>query len=259
MISTKEPLLKVENLCKHFGGVHAAEVVNLGVITSEIHGLIGPNGSGKTTVFNCLTGVYKPTSGKVRFGTSFIDGLAPHTITKAGIARTFQNLRLFSGMTVLENVLVGSHLHQKAQVLDALFRGKDTSAEESTTLAESRRLVDFCGLTGRENEIARSLPYGLQRRLEIARALATKPTLLLLDEPAAGMNHAEADNLRKLILAIRDLGVTILLIEHNVRLVMGLCDRVTVMDSGMVIADDIPEAILRNPKVIEAYLGVGTL
>ncbi len=249
------PLLELRSLCKFFGGVQAAKDVSLTVAQGEIHGLIGPNGSGKTTVFNCLTGVYRPTMGDVIFNGQKTTGLPPHRVAKLGMARTFQNLRLFSGMTVIENIMVGRHLHQVAGIFGSVAGTSKVRRESDAAVGRARELTHFCGLEGREDDLASSLPYGLQRRLEIARALATEPKLLLLDEPAAGMNPSEAADLKKLIVAIRDSGVTVFLIEHNVRLVMGLCDRVTVMESGGVIADDVPEGIIKNPKVIEAYLG----
>jgi len=251
-------ILATDQLTRHFSGVQAAQAVSLSVAAGSIHGLIGPNGSGKTTVFNCLTGIYPLTSGSISFQGGRIDGKPPHLIARRGIARTFQNLRLFKGMTSLENVLVGAHLHQKTGTISILSAIIELGGRDSGGIAEARELLDFCGLKGKEDDLSGSLSYGLQKRLEIARALAVKPKLLLLDEPAAGMNPSEAGELNSLIRAIRDKEITILLIEHNVKLVMGLCDRVTVMESGRVIADDDPVAVVRNARVIEAYLGTAS-
>ena len=249
------PLLQINHISKFFGGVKAVNDVSFTVEAGSIHGLIGPNGSGKTTLFNCLTGIYRPTAGRVDFTERKISGLASHRIVAMGIARTFQNLRLFSGMTVLENVMVGRHRQLNGGMTATLIGTSQARCEQMGAVEHSQELLTFCGLEGRENVIAGELPYGLQRRLEVARALATEPQLLLLDEPAAGMNPAEATALKELIFHIRDRGVTVLIIEHNVRLVMGLCERICVMDGGELIADDIPEKITNHPAVIEAYLG----
>jgi branched-chain amino acid transport system ATP-binding protein len=249
------PLLEIQSLSRFFGGIKAVSEFTLSVSAGSVHGLIGPNGSGKTTVFNCLTGIYPPTAGRVLFNKERIDHLPPHQIVARGMARTFQNLRLFAAMTALENVMVARHLHLRSGVLDAIVGTPSARNDQRETMALAADILSFCGLAGREDAIASSLPYGLQRRLEIARALATEPKLLLLDEPAAGMNHAEAAALKELVLAIRDRGVTVFIIEHNVRLVMGLCERVSVMDVGQLIADGTPDHIVKNPAVIEAYLG----
>ncbi len=248
-------ILELNSLSRYFGGIKAVEQVSLSIEEGSIHGLIGPNGSGKTTLFNCLTGVYKPNSGYVKFYGKRIDGCAPHIICNWGIARTFQNLRLFSGMTALENILVGRHIHSKVNIFKAVIGGISVRNEHQQAVHKSLELLEFCGLSSKVDQIASSLPYGLQRRLEIARALATEPKLLLLDEPAAGMNISEAEDLKNLIRQIRNKGITVFIIEHNVRLVMGLCERVSVMDAGKLIADGKPDIIAKDPLVIEAYLG----
>ncbi len=247
--------LQLKSVTKHFGGVHAAQSVSFNVEQGSIHGLIGPNGSGKSTIFNCLTGVYPLTSGEVYFDNKRIDGKYPHQIASSGIARTFQNLRLFSGLTVLENILIGRHIHMKTGVWGSILGRYASKTEHHKALTKSTELANMCGLQGRENELSKDLPYGLQRRLEIARALAIEPTFLMLDEPAAGMNNSESQSLQELIHSIHNLGITILLIEHNVKLVMGICERITVMEVGSVIAEDSPENIVNNARVIEAYLG----
>ncbi len=248
-------LLEIDRLCRYFGGVKAVHDVTFAVRQGSIHGLIGPNGSGKTTLFNCLTGIYHPTSGHVRFKGKRLDRSPPHRTVARGIARTFQNLRLFAGMTALENVMVARHRHLHAGLAANVFDLGTSRRDHREAVAKAQELLEFCGLAGREDAVAGGLPYGLQRRLEIARALATEPELLLLDEPAAGMNPAESAALKELIVDIRRRGITVFIIEHNVRLVMGLCDIVTVMDSGEVIAFDVPERIVNHPGVIEAYLG----
>lgn len=249
------PLLEIQSLSRFFGGIKAVSEFTLAVSAGSVHGLIGPNGSGKTTVFNCLTGIYPPTAGRVLFNEERIDRLPPHQIVARGMARTFQNLRLFAAMTALENVMVARHLHLRSGVFDAIVGTPSARNDQSRAMSLAAEILAFCGLAGREDAIASSLPYGLQRRLEIARALATEPKLLLLDEPAAGMNPTEAAALKELVLAIRARGVTVFIIEHNVRLVMGLCERVSVMDVGQLIADGTPDNIINNPAVIEAYLG----
>jgi branched-chain amino acid transport system ATP-binding protein len=222
---------------------------------AEIFGLIGPNGAGKTTFFNCLTGLYHPDEGEIRIGGQRLAGLRPHEVTRAGVARTFQNIRLFANMTVIENVMVGRHPRTRAGVLGAILRGPRTRAEEAAIRARALELLEYVGIAARANDLARHLAYGDQRRLEVARALATDPGLLALDEPAAGMNATETRALRDLLERIRADGVTLLLIEHDVQLVMGLCDRVAVLDYGRKIAEGPPAEVRRNPAVVQAYLG----
>ena len=257
----KAAILEVSSLTMQFGGIRALDGVDLCVRQGEIVALIGPNGAGKTTLFNCLTGIYRPSTGRIVLrlpasGTSIcLNGLAPHTVTKVGVARTFQNIRLFPNMTVLENVMIGRHCRTQAGLLGAIFRSKRTRAEERETLAHAFALLEKIGLTAAANEQAKNLPYGAQRRLEIARALATEPLLLLLDEPAAGMNPQETIELDSLICTIRAEGVAILLIEHDMKLVMSLSDQIVVMDYGRKIAEGTPDVVRCHPAVIRAYLG----
>ena len=249
-------ILNLKDLTIKFGGVTALNNVNLELKEGEILALIGPNGAGKTTVFNLITGVYKPTSGNVFLNDVAIDGKKRHHITKLGIARTFQNIRLFGDMTTLENVITASDVRNKVGLVGSMLGTPRSRREEKASVAKAHEILKFIGIDEYADRLAKNLPYGVQRRLEIARALGTEPKILLLDEPAAGFNPQEKVELAATIKKIRDAGYTILLIEHDMSLIMGISDRVAVLDFGQKIADDLPSVVQNDPQVIAAYLGV---
>lgn len=255
-----EPILNVKGLTMDFGGIRALDNLSLQIKPGEIVALIGPNGAGKTTFFNCITGIYKPTKGELLLTppgkkTKNLNGMKPNKVTQQGLARTFQNIRLFPNMTVLENVMIGRHCRTTSKIFGAIFRGPRTRKEEKGIVDQSLSILRKVNLDGFANEYAKNLPYGAQRRLEIARALATEPLVLLLDEPAAGMNPQETLELDELITQIRDDGLAILLIEHDMKLVMNISDHIFVVDYGKKIAEGTPEQVAQNADVIKAYLG----
>lgn len=251
-------ILVSKKVTKRFGGLEAVSKVDLEVKENAIYSIIGPNGAGKTTFFNCVTGFYNPEEGEILFKGRNITGLSPDRVTRLGISRTYQNIRLFKNMTAVENILVGMQPHLKSGLFGSIFRDPRTNREEKGAIEEANRILVFINLKGKGDLLAKNLPYGEQRRLEIGRALASKPSLLLLDEPTAGMNPSETQDMVNFIRRLRDeLSITVLLIEHQMRVVMSISDQITVLDFGVKIAEGTPLEIQKNPRVVEAYLGRG--
>ncbi len=248
-------VLNVEKLTQRFGGLLALEAVDMKVEEGEIVGIIGPNGAGKTTLFNCITGIYHPSEGRIKMLGTDITGWKPYQVTRLGFARTFQNIRLFSKMTVLDNVIVGMHTRTRTDIFSAVFNTRAKRREDKACEEKALKLLAIFGMEHLKYEMATSLPYGPQRDLEIARALASEPKLLLLDEPAAGMNESETESLRQTVYKLKQMGYTILLIEHDMKFVMNICERIYVLDNGRLIGEGTPEEVRSNPAVIEAYLG----
>ncbi|MDW7660584.1 MAG: ABC transporter ATP-binding protein [Bacillota bacterium] len=248
-------ILEAKSVTRTFGGLKAIDNVDIKVEEGSIRGLIGPNGAGKTTLFNIITGIYKPTAGKILFENKEISNIKPHKIASMGISRTFQNLQLFNDMTVIDNIAIAQNMNYPIRVWDSLFRNKNFKKIENSIYQKSNEILEFIGLQDRKNDYPGNLSYGGQRLLEIGRALATEPRIILLDEPAAGMNTLEIDELMKMIIKVRELGITIVLIEHNMKFAMMLSDYITVLDSGKIIAEGIPKEIQSNIEVIKAYLG----
>jgi branched-chain amino acid transport system ATP-binding protein len=256
-MSEMRPILEVKAISKYFGGLKALEDISLGVLPQTVHGIIGPNGAGKTTLFNIITGMIKEDQGELCLEGKKLLNIKPHQLVPCGVARTFQNIRLFKEMSVKDNVLIGQHVHTPTPILSIILNGKKSQWWEESALQETMKALRFVGLEAKADELVKNLSYGQQRLVEFARALAAKPRLILLDEPAAGMNPTEKANLLRLVSLLREKGYTIVLIEHDMRLVMNVCDTISVLDHGRKIAEGKPEVIRKHPDVIAAYLGKG--